>query len=118
MEKRCYPFPRDQFNYYFLMQSSTLTGRTHSTGYSRPACSSTARSVSVLNFRRAVRKGHRFFLILPSALASRSNLSKKSSFERPCLMECRWIDRTERKKYLRRVTSCSWLGKRRICTGL
>jgi predicted nuclease of restriction endonuclease-like RecB superfamily len=31
MGKRCYPFSRDQFNYYFLMPSSTPTGRTRYT---------------------------------------------------------------------------------------
>jgi hypothetical protein len=38
MGKRCYPFPRDQFNYYFPMQSSTPTGRTRCSYMRLKAC--------------------------------------------------------------------------------
>ncbi len=72
--------------------SDGTTSTVNSTGYSRPACFSIVLSVSVPNFHRAARRDLRSFLILRSALASRSNRSKKLSFGRPCLTECRWID--------------------------
>src|SRR5713101_3467143 len=82
-----------------LCCSDGTTSTANSTGYSRPAYFSTVLSVSVPNLHRAARRDLRFFLIRRSALASRSNRSKRLSCGRPCLTECRWIDQTERGKY-------------------
>ena len=69
-------------------------------------------------FSQSGQEGPSIFPYTSVALASRSNRSKRLSFGRLCLTECRWIDQTERGRYSRRVMACSWLRKRRICTGL